>query len=452
MADRSSLVAVSRVATYGLDAVRRALPASVFDAIRPGDRVVLKPNWVMEGHKDDPAVWEHVITHPALITATIEQLVARGAGRISVVDGPMTEASFATLIARYPVDQWRAIAGAIPLEIIDLRDLECTTAHGIVVERRTLPGDPRGKVEVDLAGAASAFHGHARSRRGYYGADYDRAETNRAHDGHHNIYSVSRTALECDVFINLPKLKTHRKAGITACLKNLVGINTYKNYLPHHSEGGPSEGGDQFPADNVNARIEGPLMAFLKQRVLRDARLARALAPLNHLGRRVFGDTRRVVRSGNWYGNDTIWRMILDLNKVLLYANADGTLRPDGLASAKRYIGIVDAIAAGAGEGPLAPDRADLGYVIAGTNPVAIDAVCAVAMGFDPARIPSIANAFAARRYPLVDFASGEVRVELDGRVRTVDDARLSLAVTCEPHFGWKGHIEAPVDHVGAAS
>jgi len=40
-------------------------------------------------------------------------------------------------------------------------------------------------------------------------------------------------------------------------------------------------------------------------------------------GKIAFGDTEEVVRSGNWFGNDSHWRMCLDLNKLLLYGEAD---------------------------------------------------------------------------------------------------------------------------------
>jgi hypothetical protein len=244
------------------------------------------------------------------------------------------------------------------------------------------------------------------------------------------------------VFINLPKLKTHRKSGITCCLKNLVGINTYKNYLPHHSEGGPCEGGDQFPVDTAKARIEGPLMGFLKQNVLKNPRLARLLSPLNHAGKRVFGDTSQVVRSGNWHGNDTIWRMILDLNKVLFYANPDGSLRDGIPLNAKRYIGIVDAIRAGERHGPLAPEPVEMGYLFCGTNPAAIDAVCAAFMGFDPLKIPAIARAFRVQHYPLCDFGYDDIRVSIADGEYSLDEFPAELIVLCEPQFGWKGHIE----------
>lgn len=451
----SYLVSAARVRAYDVQSLLDALPLEAFAAVQPGDRVVLKPNWVLHSHKYRPDDWDYVITHPVVITAVLRRVLARldGHGAVVITDAPTTEASFRQLIARYPVGSWQDLArrAGVSLEIIDLRDWEWETRNDITVRRYRLAGDPRGKTEIMLRGEHSEFFGHKTSRRGYHGADYDRIETNRAHDGVRNLYSVSRTVLEADVFINLPKLKTHRKAGITCCLKNLVGINTYKNYLPHHSEGGPSEGGDQFPVDNLNARVEGPLLGFLKQHVLRSATLARTLAPLNTLGRKVFGDTREVVRSGNWYGNDTIWRMILDLNKVLFYGRPDGSLREPDLVHAKRYIGVVDAIRAGEGHGPLAPERVEMGYVIWGTNPVAIDAACATLMGFDPMKIPSIERAPAVRAYPLTAFTLDEVRISLAGHAYALRDVPSAAIVPFEPQFGWKGHIER-VQHVDRAA
>ena len=51
-------------------------------------------------------------------------------------------------------------------------------------------------------------------------------------------YLVARELIEADVVFNVPKLKTHKKAGVTGALKNLVGINGHKAYLPHHRKGG----------------------------------------------------------------------------------------------------------------------------------------------------------------------------------------------------------------------
>lgn len=431
---------------YEVSAILTALPDDIFYQIKQGDSVIIKPNWVMESHRSRAAEWEYVITHPAVITAVLNKVVDRlsGKGRITIIDGPMTEASYEKIIKRYPVDHWRKLASqyGIDLEIVDLREHEWEMKNDVTVRRKSLPGDPRGKALVDLLDENSEFWRHKKSQRGYYGADYDRAETNRAHDGHHNLYSVSRTVIEGDVFINMPKLKTHRTAGITCCLKNLVGINTYKNYLPHYSEGGPSEGGDQFPFDNLNARIEGPLAALIKQRVLKNPRFARYLTPLNTIGKKVFGDSKNVVRNGSWFGNDTMWRMILDLNKVLLYANADGTMRKDTFVQAKRYIGVVDAILAGDGEGPLSPDPLAMGCLICGTNPVAIDTTCATLMGYDPMKIPTISSAFAVKHFPICDFSISEIEIMLDGAKHCLTDIPDNRVKPFKPQHGWKGHIE----------
>jgi uncharacterized protein (DUF362 family) len=400
----------------------------------------------MESHKTQHDKWEHVITHPNVITAVLHKVLEQlsGKGQVTIIDGPMTEASFKKLITHYPVEEWQQLVtqNGITLEIIDLREHEWTMKNDVVIKRKSLPGDPRGKVLVDLQDESSEFWGHNKSKRGYYGADYDRAETNRAHDGHHNLYSVSRTVIEGDVFINIPKLKTHRTAGITSCLKSLVGINTYKNYLPHYSEGGPSEGGDQFPYDNLNARIEGPLNALIKQNILKNAHLAKFLTSVNTIGKKLFGDSKKVIRNGSWYGNDTMWRMILDLNKTLMYANPDGSLRQEQFINAKRYIGVVDAIKAGDGEGPLSPNPVEMGRIICGTNPVAIDATCAVLMGFDPFKIPTINKTFDIRHFPLCDFALSDIKVSIDDSVYRLDSIPMDNIIPFKPQHGWTGHIE----------
>jgi hypothetical protein len=295
---------------------------------------------------------------------------------------------------------------------------------------------------VNLLDGASEFFNHLRPARGYYGADYNLGETNAAHDGHNNRYRLSRTIIEAEVFINLPKLKTHKKAGITCCLKNLVGINTYKNFLPHHAEGGPGEGGDQFPSSNIKSRLEGSMLAWVKQNLLRNPLVAKTIKPLGNISRLVFGKTETVIRSGNWYGNDTLWRMTLDLNKACLYANPDGSMRPGIAVNAKKYIGIVDAVIAGEGNGPLAPEPRKMGYILAGTNPVAVDCVCARMMGFDPMKIPTLSKALEISQYPICNFDYTEIEVIYNGYPVQLSGLPDSMVQHFEPHFAWKGHIE----------
>ena len=324
--------------------------------------------------------------------------------------------SILKILDHYPIEEWQkmALEKGVTLEIIDLRDHEWIVDKNVIIERKNLAGDLRGKVEINLKNL-SEFNGHKKSALGYYGADYNVKETNYAHDGINNIYSVSRSVLEADIFINLPKLKTHKKSGITCCLKNLVGVNTYKNYLPHY---------------------------FIKQYLLINPFIARIISPFFRLGKAFFGETKNIIRSGNWHGNDTLWRMILDLNKVVFYSQRDGTLREEKLTSRKRYIGIVDAILCGEKDGPKSPEPKHLGYLIYGTNPLAIDATAAKIMNFNPLKIPVIEKAFGLTRYKIVDFEYKDIIIQIDGQCYPIQSLPIEFIKNFEPHFGWKNLVE----------
>ena len=139
---------------------------------------------------------------------------------------------------------------------------------------------------------------------------------------------LAGTPMKCDLFVNVPKLKTHKKTGLTCCLKNLVGINGDKNWLPHHTEGGPPDGGDEFPSESFSTRLERRLKRIGRRMALAVPGVGTfAFRKMRNAWERVLGDNATVVRNGNWHGNDTCCGMALDLNRALLYGNPDGTWR-----------------------------------------------------------------------------------------------------------------------------
>jgi uncharacterized protein (DUF362 family) len=445
-------VLIEECGSYDGDAVRAAIRRfePLFDAaVRPGDRVVIKPNWIAPHHKYDHGEWESVITHPAVVSAVLE-LVARrldGRGSVTITDGPQTENRFEKIMGRMSVEHWKQLGRdhGIHVSVLDLREMEWEERGDVIFDRRSLPGDPLGSVEFNL-GDASNFRNHRPSSKGYYGADYNSAETTAAHTNGNHKYRVSRTVIASDVFINLPKLKTHKKAGITCSLKNLVGINTYKNFLPHHTEGTPAMGGDQFPGEDAKSKSEVYLLRYFKQLALKHEKHGRLFIPLKRLGRAVFGETRHQIRSGNWYGNDTIWRTILDLNALLLYGNPDGTLRARTIDNQKRYISIVDGIVAGDGNGPEAPERFPAHILIGGTNPLSVDCAAAKLMGLDYARIPCLRGGFLPQAFPLLDAPYESIAVASVSRPELagpLPEVPLEACYRFRPHFGWIGHIEA---------
>ena len=417
-------VHIKEINEYNVLSIYESLPDFLFNDIGKNSKVVIKPNWVRQNHQLKELDWEYIITHPSLITAVMMKVLERldQTGRITILDAPETASSFKKILDHYPIDEWQkmALERKISLEIIDLRDDEWIIHKNVIVERKILRGDPRGKTEINLKNY-SEFYGHNKSIKGYYGADYNIKETNHAHNGKDNLYRVSKSVLEADIFINLPKLKTHKKSGITCCLKNLVGVNTYKNYLPHYSIGGTKEGGDQFPDESAKNTFESKWLSFIKQYFLTKPFLAKIIAPIFRPGKAFFGDTNNKIRSGNWYGNDTLWRMILDLNKIVLYSQPDGILKKALIANSKHYIGIVDAVLCGEKNGPKSPEPKQMGYIICGTNPVAIDATAAKLMSFDPLKIPVIQKAFHIKKYRIVDFEYEDIIVQIDGKSYPLD-------------------------------
>jgi hypothetical protein len=239
-------------------------------------------------------------------------------------------------------------------------------------------------------------------------------------------------------------MKTHKKVGVTVNLKNLVGICGDKNYLPHYRIGPPSRGGDEHPD------TRSPVLRALRR--WRRFASDRLLAPNTRLGRVAFawldrplglldrietrGGARRYVRWGDWPGNDTAWRMCLDLNLVLRYADAGGRMRAE---PQRRYFSIVDGIVAGSGDGPMMPTARRIGYLAAGPDPVVVDRTCAAHMGFDPDRIPLLRE---AARSPEFAARGGGPTVRATVNGSDVESGAVHLGF--DPHWAWRGRIERP--------
>ena len=405
---------------------------------------MLKPNWVKEHDErhPGPGQWEHVVTHPAVIEAVIRWAGTQlaGSGSITVCDAPQTDSSFAAL-NQYcgldeMVDRCRRDFPGTTIKLLDLRPEEWRAVDGVTVSKTQLTGDPAGDTFVGLNDASEfvGFHGNGK----LFGASFNMAETNERHSGERHEYMLCRTPMDADVLINLPKLKTHKKVGVTCALKNLVGINANKNWLPHHTEGTPDLGGDQFPASTAKAKLEHSWMGRAKRIVNGRPLLSRLFVPLKKMGRLFFGDTQKVVRSGNWHGNDTCWRMVLDLNKCLYDFDGAGQPRQKPL----RYLAVVDGIIGGEGNGPMSPDAKPCGTILAGTHPAAVDMAAATLMGFDWQKIRLLKNSFEIRKRNFIPFLPSNISLvsnkpEWDGPL-----GQAGGRFAFKPHFGWVGAIE----------
>jgi len=420
---------------------------SLFE-VRRGDWVVIKPNLVKQYKENDHNEWRSVVTDAGLIRKVCDYVCRElaGSGRVTICDAPQTDSSFsriAELLGLHDIARECSTKHNVPVEVVDLRNEEWINVEGIITERRKLGGDPMGVVRFNL-GRDSLFYCHPGEGR-YYGADYDAGVVNSHHCGDLQEYLICGTPVKADVFINMPKMKTHKKTGVTLSMKNLVGINADKNWLPHHTEGSPADGGDEYPDLTFKRRVEQASVKFARRLALSLPVIGPLLARrLRKAGIAAFGAGDKVIRSGNWYGNNTTWRMVLDLNRCLLFGQDDGSLRRD---NPKRYYSVVDGIVGMEGSGPMQGDPVDSGVVLIGTDPVAVDAVAATVMGLDWHRIPMIREAFALISLPITQLRPEDIVVVSDVPEWNGSLSRLEglMLLDFQPHFGWAGHIERKV-------
>jgi uncharacterized protein (DUF362 family) len=416
--------------------------------VRPGDRVLIKPNWVSHKHDLDDS-WEQIITHGSVIRPIIDyvQVALAGHGTICLADGPMLASDFAEICRRTGIIEikkfYDAITGAVRIELLDLRSMLFETQDAVVIKRHALAGDPRGSVKVDL-GRYSMFYEYRGEGR-YYGADYDTQEVNLHHRGEIQEYLLSRTAMVADVIIDVPKLKSHHKVGVTLALKGVVGLNCGRNWLPHRTQGTPQQGGDQFSTSGFRQRAESAIVRGFEQASLQFPKTVPKVFRLaKRLGKHIFGESHSTIRGGGWYGNDTLWRMVHDINRALMYADATGVLQHD---VSKRRLCIVDGIVAGEGMGPTAADPLSCGLILGGCNPVAVDVIGAELIGFNYLQMPMLAKAFERHALPLIAFGADEIAItsNVDKWCGRLADLRMANPFTFAAPLGWENYVERSI-------
>src|SRR5215813_5846243 len=213
--------------------------------------ILIKPNWVK--HREDPAFpIEAQVTSTTLIEATIEACLAKYSEvrEITVGDAPLQSCEWDLLMSQAGADRLIAKYRGLQRPNIWFRDLR----REVYRRGRRLPpngygwngGDPRGYREVvlDQASFLEAISDH---REKFRVSDYCPEKTVSNHRQGFHRYLIAGSALACDLFINLPKMKVHQKSGVTGALKNLVGVNGQKESLVHYREGLERHQGDEFP-------------------------------------------------------------------------------------------------------------------------------------------------------------------------------------------------------------
>ena len=133
------------------------------------------------------------------------------------------------------------------------------------------------------------------------------------------------------------------------------------------------------------------------------------------------------IRVGGWYGNDTIWRTILDLNTIINYADAQGIIQNN---IQRKMLNFGDMIICGQKNGPVKPTPKPLGMLMASDNSYDFDTTMCKIMGF---------------KYDMIKYISAyantnekNIEVIFNGKKNKLTEMPIKDNWKFEPHDMWK--------------
>lgn len=363
----------------------------VEDCILPESKIIIKPNFVSEMNFNvsrDKKVMENpndcFITNIAVIKAILKFLNKIKGLNVKIVESPM---QFCRMDKIMTDSFWTELRNSFDgtIEFVDLRrTIVKLTDEGMVTERETDRRALEDYVDFDLKTDSMLCVKERRVNR-FRVTDYPPREMKKFHGIGKHVYRIARELIEADWIISVPKLKTHMKAGITGAMKNYVGVVGNKECLPHHIKGAPITGGD--------CHEDVSLLKFLSENFLdvangflsKNENLYRATRKLSTLCMSVhYRIKKEKDLAGSWWGNDTIWRTVYDLNVLMYYGQLNGSIAD---TQQRNVLTITDAIVTGQKDGPMRPYPCYTNAIVIGSSTVCVDMVNAALMHFDGKKI-----------------------------------------------------------------
>ncbi|MFH1414804.1 MAG: DUF362 domain-containing protein [Elusimicrobiota bacterium] len=306
--------------------------------ISPGDKVLIKPNLVL--HMDP------YYTHPEVVRPLIDMAIAAGASEIQVGDGnttySYTEKTLADTGYKKMIRVLKKRNRNIRISTVNLNNRKYWRWI-YLGDKSSFAGSPY--TDSDLMS-----QNHMLYNTQYYStSDYRGKNPGGECLG---WYAISRYILDADVIINVPKLKMHGKMIITGCIKAHVGSVIASTH------------DDKWYAERI------------------------AHYKTDAVGNEFF------------FNNDIFWRAILDINRIVLYSDRQGRLQH---TRQRKYFNVIDGIVGA--ERDHGAYKQGIPYnskiILAGTDPVATDAVACRLIGYDYRVVPSIINAINSSDYPI---------------------------------------------------
>ncbi len=411
--------------------------------IEPGMTVFIKPNTVVHKHQRGKDI-NSIIVHASMIRPILDYVCKAldDKGVIYIGDSQLYMSNFDTAMDASGISallKWYREQTPVRLECFDLRlnKGKRTWLYGRWA-REKIEKDSRGYTWVNLA-EKSCFRDIDPKRLRIAIASHK--DMYRHHSAGKHEYGFPNSLLQSDVVISIPKLKTHRRTAVTLAVKNFMGIPAAKDCLPHFITGSVQEGGDQYIHPSRRKNIVTFLHDQIQSSPYMPVKFVCAIAKKLLWNTHFIVPFKDDVYEAMWPGNDTIWRTLADLNRIILYANKHGIIQK---TPQRKLLYLMDGLIGGEGDGPLACDPKPAGVLMAGFNPIALDAVAAAIMGFDIEKIPTITRIPIEPPHDLPLFRGTVADVMISDSAKRVSfreyvkDRNLQF----KAHPNWQGHVE----------
>lgn len=345
-----------------------------------GKKILIKPNWVRHAILPDDELC--LRTHDSFVIAVLKIILEMSPAEVLIADAPIQGCDWGRMITSSFISEINRFEQQFKIPII-IRDLRRRTFS---IKDNSPESSLRPLLDYiifDLGKESKLEPITIQGKPIFRVTNYDPERMSYAHAPGIHKYCIAKEFFESDVVISLPKIKTHQKTGLTGALKNIVGINGDKDFLPHHRLGGTGRGGDCYPGNSYMRYCSELVLDCANRRQGKKAfRFYQKLSSL--LWILSWPGPEHNIAAG-WYGNDTTWRMVADLNRIALFGMADGTV--SGIQQ-RQILSICDAIIAGQGEGPLSPDPLPLGFISISNCSTLNDQAMSVLMGLPKEKIP----------------------------------------------------------------
>jgi uncharacterized protein (DUF362 family) len=428
----------------GLDRGRFGTPGwnPLGEWIKPEEKVFCLVNFVT--HR---LPWETLFdlqsrtTHASVIRAVLDYLLiaTKDPQKIAFGNAPIQSGDYektsvetgANRVQDYYMKQTGVDVGPYDLRLYVAK----WTAYGAILSQELR--NPDEGVELVIGGNSLLEGLPGGSEALFRVGDYDHRITSKYHSRRKHVYVIHRKVLEADHIVSIPVLKTHEKVGITCAIKGCVGAIARKECLAHHRKGGREEGGDEYDRTTFFRK---------KWSEWNDRICQRGTGVLDNIFRVPFKVMWKALRfgprgimGGAWAGNDTCWRMALDINRCLLYGRIDGSWSDFPI---RTHSAIVDGIVGGEGEGPIYSKPRPAGLIIASRDARLADYACAAAMGYDPTVFPIIRESLKEEWFPRASLDIEEAGFYWNEKLLQLEDIARLTAPPFEPPKGWKQSIK----------